>query len=131
MYEYNLAIRFESVVSQHGDRTAIWFGKDEQVTYAELNQTANRIARFLLARGVKQGDVVAISGEKSVVAFASMLASLKLGCPYVILDPDSPQERLRKILATCQPAVLLPEELASSIADLDADNLSETRSVTG
>ena len=146
MYEYNLAIRFEAVVSQHGDRTALWFSKDEHVTYAELNRIANRVARFLAARGVKKEDVVAISGNKSVLTFASMIASLKLGCPYVMLDPDSPAERLRKILATCRPRVLLAEpdfinrlasELAIEVIDKNSltdpidDNLIETRNVTG
>jgi len=150
MYDYNLAIRFEGVVSEHGDRTAIWFSKDEQVSYAELNGVANRTARFLSARGVKKEDVVAISGNKSVLTFASMIASLKLGCPYVVLDPDSPAQRSRKILSTCRPAVLLAEadlinrlaevtsELAIEVIDkssldriVDADNLVDTRRVTG
>lgn len=151
MYEYNLAIRFQDVVSQHGDRTAIWFSKDEQVSYAELNQLANRTARLLAQRGLAKTDVVSISGQKSVPTFASMLACLKLGCPYVMLDPDSPAERLRKILSTCRPSLLLAEpdlinrlaEVASdlaievvdknslALADLDSDNLLETGSVTG
>ena len=151
MYEYNLAIRFQDVVSQHGDRTAIWFSKDEQVSYAELNQLANRTARLLAQRGLVKTDVVSISGQKSVPTFASMLACLKLGCPYVMLDPDSPAERLRKILSTCRPSLLLAEpdlinrlaEVASdlaiefvdknslTLADLASDNLIETSSVTG
>lgn len=151
MYEYNLAIRFEAVVSQHGDRTAIWFSKDEHVSYAELNEVANRTVRFLAARGVKKEDVVSISGNKSVLTFASMIASLKLGCPYVMLDPGSPAERLRKILSTCRPRVLLAEsdfingvvevvsELAIEVIDKyrladrtdDSDNLIETGNVPG
>ncbi len=151
MYEYNLAIRFQAVVSQHGDRTAIWFSKDDQISYAELNNLANRIARYLSQRGLKKTDVVSISGQKSLVTFASMLASLKLGCPYVILDPDSPAERLRKILSTARPSLLLAEldlinRLAQVVSDLaielvdknslvlgnlDSDNLLETHSVTG
>ena len=132
MYNYNLAMRFEAVVSQHGDRTAIWFSKDEHVTYAELNKLANRTARFLAARGVRTEDVVAISGNKSIATFALMIASLKRGCPYVILDPDSPAERQRKILSTCRPRVLLAEtDLASQVDDFDSDNLTTTPSVTG
>lgn len=153
MYEYNLAIRFQAVVSQHGDRTAIWFSRNEQVSYSELNKLANRTARFLAQRGLKKTDVVSISGQKSVLTCASMLASLKLGCPYVILDPDSPAERLRKILSTSRPSLLLAEpdlinrlaevaadlaielvdttSLGAALGDLDSDNLLETGSVTG
>jgi len=151
MYEYNLAIRFQAVVSQYGDRAAIWFSRDKHVTYVELNNLANRIARFLAQRGLKKTDVVSISGQKSVLTFASMIASLKLGCPYVILDPDSPAERLRKILSTSRPSLLLAEtdlidrlaaiasDLAIELVDknslaltnLDSNNLLETQTVTG
>jgi D-alanine--poly(phosphoribitol) ligase subunit 1 len=151
MYDYNLAIRFEAAVSRHRDRTALWFSAGERASYAELNRIANRIARLLSARGLKKDDVVSISGNKSVVTFASMLASLKLGCPYVMLDPDSPAERLRKILSTCRPRVLLTEtDLANRLADIASElaielidkntvvdqgensgNLDETRSITG
>ena len=153
MYDHNLAIRFQAVVSQCGDRTAIRFSKTEQITYAELNKLANRIARLLAQHGLKKTDVVSISGQKSVVTFAAMLASLKLGCPYVVLDPDSPAERLRKILSTSRPSLLLAEldlinrlaevsadlaievvdksSLAAELAGFDSDNLIETHSVTG
>ena len=153
MYEHNLAIRFQAVVSQNGDRAAIWFSRDEHVTYADLNNLANRIARFLAQRGLKKTDVVSISGQKSVLTFASMLASLKLGCPYVILDPDSPAERLRKILSTSRPSLLFAEpdlinrlaevasdlaielidknSLAAELGNLNSENLPETHSITG
>jgi len=153
MYEYNLALRFQSVVSRYEDRTAIWLSNDERISYAELNRLANRIARFLVERGVKEADVVAIAGEKSCQTFAWMIASLKLGCLYVILDPDSPVERLRKILSTCHPTVLVAETdfinrlatvtsdlgieivdqntLDETITNLNRDNLLETSNVTG
>ena len=131
MYEYNLAIRFQEVASQHGDRTAIWFSENNQITYAELNQTANRIARFMIERGAKKGDVVCLSGEKSSNTFASVIASLKLGCIYSILHPDSPPERLRKILSTCRPKLLLSEPDFKSLDNFEDGNLPETRYVTG
>jgi D-alanine--poly(phosphoribitol) ligase subunit 1 len=153
MYDYNLAIRFESVASERGDNIAIWSSDGEQISYAELNKLANRIARFLTGHNIKRSHVVAISGDKSYLTFAIMIASLKLGCAYVVLDPDSPVERLRKILATCRPAVLLAASdfiarLAGLIPDLDIepidkqslaatngtlsdDNLPQTRRVTG
>jgi D-alanine--poly(phosphoribitol) ligase subunit 1 len=149
MYQYNLGNRFEDVALQHGDRIALWFSHDDQITYANLNRHANRIARLLLDRGAKKAGVVCISGEKSAGTFAAMLACLKLGCIYAILDPDSPVERLRKILSTCRPKLLIAEtefsnrvaEITSTLgidvlSDLAAEsyedrNLDETRAVTG
>ena len=149
MYQYNLANRFEDVVSQHADRIALWFNHDHQITYADLNHRANRIARLLVDRGAKKGVVVCISGEKTSETFAAMLACLKIGCVYAILDPDSPVERLRKILSTCRPKLLLAEsEFSNRLAELtaelgisvindlavenyDCSDLAETRDVTG
>lgn len=149
MYQYNLAYRFEHVASQHGNQIALWFSNDQQITYANLDQLANRVARLLLERGAKKSDVVCISGEKSLGTFAAMLACLKVGCTYAILDPDSPVERLRKILSTCRPKLLIAEtEFSNRLAEVtveldigvindlavesyDGSNLSETRDVTG
>lgn len=143
-YRYNLAIRFEEIASRNGERIAIWFSDEEQTSYAELNKLANRAARFLIGRGVKQGDVICLSGEKSLNTFVCMLASLKLGCIYTILDPESPVERLRKILDTCRPRLLIADaEFTDRVVDrieilndleldgFDDSNLAETRAITG
>src|SRR5262245_20621204 len=127
MYQYNLAKRFEDVASQRGDQIALWFSDDQQITYANLNQLANRTARWLLDRGVKKTDVVCINGEKSAGTFAAMLACLKIGCTYAILDPDSPVERLRKMLSTCRPKLVIND---LNVESYDDSNLNETRDVT-
>lgn len=155
MYEYNLGIRFQAVARRRARETAIWFGEREAVGYGELNGLANRVARWLLDRGVSGGDVVCLAGEKSPHTFASMLACLKIGAAYCVLDPDSPAERLRKILSTCAPKLLLAErdfldrsedvitglgvaacemgsrEFEAAAARFDDDDLPQTRGVTG
>jgi D-alanine--poly(phosphoribitol) ligase subunit 1 len=131
MYQYNLAKRFEDVASQHSEQVALWFSNDQQITYADLNKYANRTARLLLDRGVKKADVVCINGEKSAGTFAAMLACLKIGCTYAILDPDSPVERLRKILSTCRPKLLIDQIDDLNVESYDDSDLSETRDVTG
>ncbi len=153
MYEYNLGIRFENTAKQRADKVALWFDENSAVRYDELNQSANRIARFLIERGVAKRDVVCLSGDKSRFTFAAIIACLKLGAVYCVLDPNSPAERLRKILATCRPRVLFGDapflgknaEAAAGlnitatdkdfaerdITSLDGANLSETNAVTG
>ena len=155
MYEYNLGIRFQTVVEQHSERTAIWLDPHEAITYAEINKLANKIARFLLTKAINPGDVVCLSGEKSLLTFASMLGCLKVGAPYCVLDPDSPVERLRKILSICRPGLLMvandsPGTLGEVASDLgievcekqsgqlrsaldsgDDANLPNTRAITG
>lgn len=139
-YQYNLAIRFQETAAQHGERIAIWFSDKEKISYADLNKLANRTARFLSARGAERGEVICLSGEKTVNTFACMLASLKLGCIYTILDPESPDERAGKILNTCRPRLVIAESSFTDRPDLirhleldgfDDSNLSETRAITG
>ena len=103
MYQYNLAIRFQDIAERYPQQTALWFNEGETYTYADLNHRANCLARFLYQHDLATGDVVCISGLKSIHTYALMLACLKLGVVYSIFDPDSPPERLRKIFSTCRP----------------------------
>lgn len=104
----NLGIAFQEIALRHADRTALIYpATGERVTYRELNQLAERIAGALWVKGLRHGQVAAMFHDKSPAAFAAMLACLRLGIIYTNLDPDSPWERLRKILGTCQPSVII------------------------
>lgn len=155
MYEYNLAVRFEKTVEDHAGKTAIMFTTGHGISYGDLNRKANRLGRYLLKSGVQQNDVVCLGGDKRFNTFAGMLACLKIGAVYTILDPESPVERLRKIMMTCRPKMLLAgkelgrrlssvcteldigvicnehEDLDPEIEPFDEVNLKETRHVTG
>jgi D-alanine--poly(phosphoribitol) ligase subunit 1 len=128
MYNYNLALRFQDVAEDYPHRTALWFNENETYSYRDLNILANRLARFLLQHGLTAGDVVCISGTKTVYTFAFMLACLKIGAIYSVFDPDSPVERLRKIFTTCRSKLLfaesrLLEALVDVLAELDIISL--------
>ena len=68
------------------------------ITYDELNARANRMARYLISRGVLPGDRVGLLLDEPVAAYAGMLAVLKINAAYVPLDPDSPPDRLAYIV---------------------------------
>lgn len=106
MYEYNLALRFQNIVEEYPQHTAIWFHDNETYSYIELNRRANQLARLLVQNGLDAGDVVCIAGSKCFHTFALMLACLKIGVVYSIFDPDSPAERLQKIFSTCLPRMV-------------------------
>ena len=104
----NLGIAFQEIALRHADRIALIYPATvERITYRELNQLADRIAGALCAKGLRHGQVVAMFHDKSPAAFAAMLACLRLGIIYTNLDPDSPWERLRKIISICQPDVII------------------------
>ncbi|MBP1888262.1 non-ribosomal peptide synthetase/type I polyketide synthase [Sinorhizobium mexicanum] len=67
----------------------------EALSYAALEQRANRLARHLISKGVGLGDVVGILLERSCDLIVGFLAVLKAGAVYVPLDPRLPPQRLR------------------------------------
>lgn len=104
----NLPIAFAEVIRAQPERTALSYpATGEKVTYAELAASAEDIAEVLHARGLRQGDVAAFFHDKSPAAYAAMLACLRLGIIYTNLDADSPWERLRKILGSCEPRLII------------------------
>ncbi|CAM2066018.1 Acyltransferase domain-containing protein [Sulfidibacter corallicola] len=69
-------------------------GERDELTFADLNRSANRLAHLLMAKGVEKGDYIGIGMRPKPDCIAAMLAVLKVGGSFVILDPDLPLERL-------------------------------------
>ena len=84
---------FEAQVAQQPSAPALLF-EDRQLTYAELNARANRLARHLVRLGVGPDVLVGIAVERGLDMIIGLLAVLKAGGAYVPLDPEYPQDRL-------------------------------------
>lgn len=118
----------EARVAAQPKATAVIY-KNIAITYHELNQRANQLARYLRKRGVKPDLPVAICVDKSPDMVVGILGVLKAGAGYVPIDPDYPPERIQFILddtgarlLLTQSAILekLPEKNLSVIC-LDSD----------
>ena len=83
---------------------------DEQLTYAELNARANRLACYLQGIGVGPDVLVGISVQRSLNMVVGLLGILKAGGAYVPLDPAYPKERLALMLEDSGIAVMLTEK---------------------
>ncbi|MEZ5325656.1 MAG: amino acid adenylation domain-containing protein [Verrucomicrobiales bacterium] len=93
------------------ERTAV---SDESValTFAELERVARVVSTRLIAAGVERGDLVAFIAGRSAVWVAGWLGILRSGAACVPIDPESPPERMKILLADCSPkAVLLPVDV--------------------
>src|SRR6185503_6036343 len=94
---------------------------EQQLTYAELNTRANRLAHHLRSTGVGPETLVGICTERSIEMVVSLLAILKAGGAYVPLDPAYPQERLSFMLRDAGVEVLITEQaLRESLPELRA-----------
>ncbi|AET61298.1 peptide synthetase 3 [Paenibacillus terrae HPL-003] len=106
-----LHVLFEEQVVQSPDRLAVTFA-DTQLTYRELNERADRLARILAFHGIRRGSEpetqrVGIMAERSIELIVGMLAILKAGGAYVPIDADYPEDRIRYLLEDSGAQLLL------------------------
>ena len=105
---------------RYPERQAVVDGR-EQISYGELDRRVARLARHLSGLGLSAEDLVAISLERSIETITALLAVLKAGGAYVPIEPTAPLERLKRILDSARPRVL--------ITDSDPVEASGTRRV--
>jgi amino acid adenylation domain-containing protein len=119
---------FEQQVEKNPDAIALVF-EGKQLTYGELNRSANQVAHYLMISGVEAETLVGICVERSMEMIIGLLGILKAGGAYVPLDPSYPEERLAFMLEDAQVSILLtqtgaienlPTQLTSTIY-LDTD----------
>uniref|UniRef100_UPI00037D6C53 non-ribosomal peptide synthetase n=1 Tax=Nocardiopsis potens TaxID=1246458 RepID=UPI00037D6C53 len=91
-----------------------------ELTYAELNARANRLAHWLIRRGVGAEHLVGLALPRSADLVAAVLAVGKAGAGYLPIDPDHPAERVAHIAADAAPSLVLtsadaPPELLAAL----------------
>ncbi|MFF2045169.1 amino acid adenylation domain-containing protein [Kitasatospora sp. NPDC058170] len=100
---------FEAQTARTPDAVALVHG-DRELTYAELNTRANRLAHALVAAGVGPESLVALALPRSVESVVGALAVLKAGAAFLPLDAEYPLERTAHMLADARPAVALTND---------------------
>ncbi|MVO98166.1 non-ribosomal peptide synthetase [Paenibacillus lutrae] len=99
---------FEEQVARIPEQVAVVYG-DEALTYRELNERANRLARTLRAAGVQADTPVGMLVERSLEMIIGIFGILKAGGAYVPIDPEFPQERIRSMLDDSGATVLVAQ----------------------
>lgn len=113
---------FETHAARTPEAIALVFG-EEKLSYAQLNQRANRLARYLRELGVGPEVLVGICLERSIDMVVASLAVLKAGGAYLPLDPGYPQERLAFMLRDARVALLLSTQSVIERYQLNFENL--------
>ncbi|PWQ83696.1 hypothetical protein DKX15_22355, partial [Enterococcus faecium] len=71
--------------------------------------SADRFARLLVGRGVRQGGCVALLLERSADAVVAMLAVLKTGAAYLAIDPALPDSRIGFMIGDAAPGAVVTD----------------------
>ena len=100
---------FEEQVERRSDYIAAKYSNDF-ITYGELNSRANKLANYLIKKGIQKGSVAGIIIDRSINMLISLLAVMKTGAAYIPLDPSFPKERLQYIIKDSNINIIVTEE---------------------
>jgi amino acid adenylation domain-containing protein len=114
------------------DAIAVTF-EGRRMTYAELDSSANQLARYLRREGVSAEALVGVMMHRSLDMVVTLLGILKAGGAYVPLDPSYPADRLRWMMDDSRVCVVVTEErfadklhpgVAAVIVEADRDYIN-------
>lgn len=100
---------FENNVAENGDKTDL-IAQDATLTYNELNDKANIVARNLINRGVKIGDSVALLLPRKSCFFSCMFGVNKAGAAFIPCDPQYPADRINHIITDSDASYIITTE---------------------
>ncbi|WP_231595047.1 surfactin non-ribosomal peptide synthetase SrfAA, partial [Bacillus sp. JFL15] len=106
---------FEEQARKNPDRTALQF-EGETLSYQQLNERANRLARHILSVG-GGGKTAAVLCERSMDMIVSIMAVLKAGSAYVPIDPEHPVQRIQHFFRDSGANVLLTQQSLKPLAE--------------
>lgn len=112
---------FQDRAGRYADKVFLKF-EDRELTYGEANETVNRYAAVLAARGVGHGDVVGIMLRNSVEPVLLMLAAVKCGAISGMLNYNQRDDVLEHSLGLLSASVVVAEtEFVEPISESGAD----------
>jgi len=111
---------FEEQVEKTPDKTAVVF-ENEQLTYRELNERANKLANYLLDKGITSKTNVGILTSRSFDSIIGFLAILKLDCTYVPIDPTYPIDRIEYMISSSFINYILGNEDMSVLENINSN----------
>ncbi|KIN41241.1 non-ribosomal peptide synthetase DhbF [Bacillus subtilis] len=105
--------QFEKQAALRPEAIAVVY-ENQELSYAELNERANRLARMMISEGVGPEQFVALALPRSLEMAVGLLAVLKAGAAYLPLDPDYPADRIAFMLKDAQPAFIMTNTKAAN-----------------
>ncbi|MDP9064506.1 MAG: condensation domain-containing protein, partial [Pseudomonadota bacterium] len=115
--DLGLAKLFEVQTSNSPDAVAVIAG-ERRSTYAELNNAANRVARYLKREGIGTGAKIGLCVQPGIELPALVLGVVKAGGAYLLMDPSAPTAWLEEIAAAAGIGVIIGSGHASPVGTL-------------
>lgn len=109
--------QFREVVERHSLRPAVCAWDHTDISYTQLDQVSNSMARLLVDRGVHSETIVPFLCEKSALAPVIMLGILKAGGALLPLDASHPIDRLVSIVRDCASPVVVASPRNRGVAE--------------
>ena len=115
---------FEAQAARTPDATAVVCGGVE-LSYAELNERSNRLARRLIERGAGPETLVGVALPRSADFVVAALGVLKSGAAYLPLDTGYPARRIEFMLQDANPLCVVTEDTLAGLPDGPAGNVTD------
>ena len=123
----NLPQAFYKIAQRNSSEIAVTFSefdKDtlftDEISYKELNDKSNQLARYLLKLGLQSEDLVGVSTHRSLDLIIAILGIVKAGGAFIPIDPNYPTERIEYMISDSDMNYLITQEqLKPNIEDFN------------
>src|SRR5690349_18868616 len=102
----SIPVLFGECVRRAPGAVAVRF-EGRSMSYGELDEVSNRLARVLIGCGAGPGGCVGLLFTRSAEAIVAIVAVLKSGAAYLPIDPAHPRARIEFMLADAAPVVVV------------------------
>ncbi|NFL97255.1 amino acid adenylation domain-containing protein, partial [Clostridium botulinum] len=113
---------FEIQVEKTPNNIAVVFGND-QITYKELNEKSNQLARELSEKGVGPNRMVGVMLNRSIDMIIGILGIIKAGGAYLPIEPSYPEDRIKYMLENSKAKVLVTRDSYININHLELEKI--------
>jgi amino acid adenylation domain-containing protein len=110
------------------DKPAV-IATDGRISYAELDARSAALAAFLVEQGVRRGDRVAIFLDNSATVVIGIYAALRAGAAFVVINPQTKEDKLHYILADCGAVALVADGRSAAMLARLAPELPDLATV--
>ena len=111
---------FEEQVEKIPNNIAVVFN-GQRLTYKELNERANSLARVLREKGAEAEKIIGIMVDRSLEMIIGIIGILKAGSAYLPIDPEYPVERIKYMLEDSDTEILLTQKKLQKNIDYDGE----------